>query len=73
MGLVNLKANEVIHKKGDKVETIEIVVKGKVCITVDDSSITVEVGAILGCCEVPGKEYCYNYKALEDSAVFSVV
>ncbi len=71
MGLVNLKTNEVIHKKGDKVETIEIVVKGKVCITVDDSSITVEVGAILGCCEVPGKEYCYNYKALEDSAVFS--
>ena len=71
MGLVNLKPNEIIHKKGDKVETVEIVVKGKVIIELEDGSIPAEVGTILGCCEQPGEEYYYNYKACEESAVFS--
>ncbi|WP_026494810.1 cyclic nucleotide-binding domain-containing protein [Butyrivibrio sp. WCD3002] len=71
MGLVNLKANEIIHKKGDTVETIEIVVKGKVCVTIDGESITVEVGGILGAAEHPGKKYAFTYTSMEESAVYS--
>jgi len=71
MGLINLKPNEIIHKSGDKVETVEIVVKGKVIIELEDGSIPAEVGTILGCCEKPGEEFVYTYKAVEESAVFS--
>ncbi len=71
MGLINLKPNEVIHKEGDKVETVEIVVKGKVIIEIEDGYIPAEVGTILGCSEQPGEEYFFTYKAVEESAVFS--
>ena len=71
MGLVNLKANQVIHKKGDKVETLEIVVKGKVSAAGEEHSIIIEVGGIIGSVEHPGQEYGYTFTAVEDSAVYS--
>ena len=35
MGLIQLKKNEVIHRKGDTVQTLEILVKGKVAVSID--------------------------------------
>ncbi len=71
MGIINLKSNETIHKRGEKVETIEIIVKGKVSVSVDDSFIVLDVGGIIGCIEHPGQTYEYTYKSLEDSAIYS--
>ncbi len=71
MGLINLKKNEVLHKAGEKVDTIEIVLKGRVSITIDGESIITEAGGILGAGEHPGQPYSYNYVAADDSAVFS--
>ena len=71
MGLINVKANEVIHKKGDCVKTIEIVVKGKVSVNSDESSIIMEAGGIIGTIEHPGQNYFYTYTAIVDSTVFS--
>ena len=71
MGLIQLKKNEVIHRKGDTVQTLEILVKGKVAVTIDGESIELDVGGILGCCEHPGEQYLFTYTAVEESSVFS--
>ncbi len=71
MGLITLKQNQVLHKSGDIVETLEIVVKGSVSVIIEGESIIVGVGGILGAPEHPGSEYVYTYTALEDTSVFS--
>lgn len=71
MGLITLNPNQVLHKTGDKVETLEIVVKGSVSVIMEGESIVVGVGGILGAPEHPGAEYVYTYTALEETSVFS--
>ncbi|WP_022760241.1 hypothetical protein [Butyrivibrio sp. AD3002] len=71
MGLIALAKNQVLHKCGDKVETLEIVVKGSVCIAIEGESVEVGIGGILGVGEHPGDEYIYTYTANEESSVFS--
>ena len=71
MGLLSLNPNQVLHKSGDKVETLEIVVKGSVSIAIDGERINVGIGGILGAGEHPGGEYIYTYTANEETSVFS--
>ena len=71
MGLLTLNPNQVLHKSGDKVETLEIVVKGSVSIAIDGESIDVGIGGILGAGEHPDSTYIYTYTANEESSVFS--
>ncbi|WP_051204495.1 Crp/Fnr family transcriptional regulator [Butyrivibrio sp. VCD2006] len=71
MGLLTLNPNQVLHRSGDKVETLEIVVKGSVSIAIEGEAIDVGVGGILGCAERPGETYIYTYTAKEESSVFS--
>ncbi|MCR5102419.1 MAG: hypothetical protein K6B41_13800 [Butyrivibrio sp.] len=72
MGLVALKKGEVLHRAGsDKVETLEIVIKGSVNVANQFSNIDFGVGGILGIPEVPEKKYSFTYQAQEDSSVYS--
>ncbi|WP_408070897.1 hypothetical protein [Butyrivibrio sp. JL13D10] len=71
MGLITLNQNQILHKAGDKVETLEIVVKGSVSIAIDGESISIGIGGILGAPEHPGSTYTYTYTALEETSVFS--
>lgn len=71
MGLITLNPNQVLHKCGDKVETLEIVVKGSVSVIIEGEAIVVGIGGILGAPEHPGSEYVYTYTALEETSVYS--
>ncbi len=71
MGLITLNSNQVIHRSGDKVESLEIVVKGSVSVSANGQSITIGTGGILGVAEKPGAEYIFTYSANEDSSIFS--
>lgn len=70
MGLIQLKPNEILHKKGDAVETLEIIVKGKMSISIEGGNIVLEVGGIVGACENPGEVHNYTCQALEETSVF---
>ncbi len=72
MGLLKLEKGQIFHKAGnDIVETVEVLVKGRVRISSTYSSIILNVGAFIGAVETPGQPYSYTYEALEESAVYS--
>lgn len=72
MGLVELKKGQVLHKAGrDIVEDLEIVVKGNIRISTDNSSIVAGIGGFLGLAEKPREYYIYTYTALDDVSVYS--
>ena len=71
MGMTNLTKGTVVHKSGDTVETLEIVLKGKVVATDGDSEILLPSGSIIGLFEVPDAEYIYDYVTKEDVTIFS--
>ena len=72
MGLLKLEKGQIFHKAGtDIVETVEILVKGRVRISSTYSSVVLNVGAFIGVVETPGHPYVYTCEALEESAVYS--
>lgn len=72
MGVVALQKGEVLHRAGDKtVGTIEVVLKGKLMLTLGDLKLPMGVGSIVGTMETPGKEYVFSYEALEECSVYS--
>ncbi|WP_051656676.1 Crp/Fnr family transcriptional regulator [Butyrivibrio sp. AE3004] len=71
MGLITLNPNQILHKAGDKVETLEIIVKGSVSISIDGKFVPVGIGTLLGCAEKPGENYAYTYTANEETSVYS--
>ncbi len=72
MGLLKLEKGQIFHKAGtDIVETVEVLVKGRVRISSTYSSIILNVGAFIGAVETPGQPYSYTCEALEESAVYS--
>ena len=72
MGLIKLEKGQILHKAGsDIVETLEVLVKGSLKISSSYSSITLNVGSLVGIVETPGKPYDYTIEAIEESAVYS--
>ncbi|WP_026651102.1 hypothetical protein [Butyrivibrio proteoclasticus] len=72
MGLLKLEKGQILHKSAaDTVSTIEVLVKGRLKISNQYSSIELSVGGFVGIVEKPGKPYIYTYEALEESAVYS--
>ena len=72
MGLVTLTKGQIVHKAmSDTVNTLEILVKGKIKATDQFTSFVINVGGIIGLVESPSKEYQYTYEVLEDSSVYT--
>lgn len=72
MGLQTIAKGQILHKAAsDSVNTVEVLVKGKIKIYDQYTQVVLNVGGIIGLIETPGKEYSYTYEALEDSAVYS--
>ncbi|MBR4668071.1 MAG: hypothetical protein IKO76_04865 [Butyrivibrio sp.] len=72
MGLVKLEKGQILHKAGnDTVNTIEVLVKGKVKVSNQYTSLIIDVGAFIGIAENPGSPYIYTYVAEEESAIYS--
>ena len=71
MGLIDLKNTDRLHSISDKVEKIEIVLRGKIRLYNSVISIELGTGTILGLNEPAGSEYEYNYEAVCEAAVYS--
>ena len=71
MGLIDLKNADRLHSISDKVEKIEIVLRGKIRLYNSVISIELGTGTILGLNEPAGSEYEYNYEAVGEAAVYS--
>ena len=71
MKVQELKKGEVLHKQGQKVETIEIISKGTIRISNEYSSLDLTGGQICGLSETPGKDFLFSYEALSDATIIS--
>lgn len=70
MEKVNIEKGHVLHRKDEPVETVEIILKGGVCLT-NGHDITLQAGqgTILGAFHQAGEPYQYDYAASEDSTL----
>ena len=73
MAKQELKANDKIHGVGEKVTTIEIVLKGSVSQSIPGKGtpVVLRVGSIIGLAETPNEPYQYQYVASSDSVIYS--
>ena len=73
MAVTEIKAGEIIHNIGDIVDSIDIVLKGTVHMSIpnEDGGITLGVGSIIGLSETPGDTHRFTYTAPDGASVFS--
>ncbi len=73
MAVYEIKPGESVHKAGDLVDTIDIVVKGNVSMTLQGTteSVTLGVGSIIGVFETPGGNHRFTYTSSSGASVFS--
>ena len=72
MGLQTFKAGVTLHSAGsDRVDTLEILVKGRVQIDNGIVTLNAGTGAILGLGETPGTPYKFTYTATSDAQIIS--
>ena len=73
MGMQTCSANSQIHGAGEKVGTLEIILKGSVRMTYPGNKepIVLKTGSILGLAEKPGGKFVFNYEANEDCTIYS--
>lgn len=71
MGKIDIAKGQTLHKKGDTVKDVAIILKGSFIIR-DGDDITLKAGngAILGAFQSGGEAYRYDYIADEDSTLF---
>ncbi len=68
MGLTEFVSGDMIHTRGEKVETLEILLKGTVNAVCGNGVVTLRTGAIIGSFENP--EYLFDYEADSDVSLF---
>lgn len=67
----DIAQGQVLHRQGDIVNTLEIILKGSISIKRDDIvSVQAVSGAIIGAFDRAGRHYAYEYTASEDSTLF---
>ena len=65
-----IRKGQVLHKKGDEVKTIEILLSGALSMTDGgDVNVRLNSGSIAGAVYLPGDTYTFDYVALEDSTL----
>ena len=70
MALVTLTKGQLLHQASKGVvNSLDILVKGKVRATDQFTTFPVGVGGIIGLAETPSKEYQYTYEAIEDTTI----
>ncbi|SHK33472.1 hypothetical protein SAMN05216582_102145 [Selenomonas ruminantium] len=71
MGKLDIAKGQFLHKKGDEVKDIAIILKGSFILT-DGDAITLQAnnGTIIGAFHPSGSHYHYNYQAAEDCTLF---
>lgn len=67
----DIAQGQVLHRQGDIVNTLEIILKGSISIKRDEAvSVQAVSGAIIGAFDRAGRHYAYEYTASEDSTLF---
>lgn len=68
MKKVTIKKGQILHKKGEEVKSLEIILSGGIMMT-DGNNIEVRLdsGTIAGAIYLPGKMYVFDYVAVEDT------
>ncbi|MBE6100438.1 MAG: hypothetical protein E7197_10375 [Anaerovibrio sp.] len=71
MGKIDITKGQILHKKGDVVKDVAIILKGSFLIKNDeDITLKADNGSILGAFQKCGEAYKYDYVANEDSTLF---
>ena len=71
MGKREISKGQILHHKGETVESVAIILKGSFTIRhSDDLALAVGKGTILGAFHESGSLYDYDYVAAEDSTIF---
>ena len=72
MGKFEVKKGQVLHKQGEPVECLDLLLKGSVSVhSGADVALQAGTGAILGAFVPAGGTYSYTYTASEDGMLFS--
>ncbi len=72
MGKIDITKGQVLHRKGDPVTDVAILLRGSCYVKInDDITITAGQGAILGAFHPQGGQYQYDYIAAEDGTLFA--
>ncbi|TYZ30716.1 hypothetical protein FZ041_01170 [Selenomonas caprae] len=70
MEKIKLSKGQVLHKKGDSVSTLEILLAGALTLTDgDDVEVSLGSGSIVGPAYVPAETYRFDYIAREESTL----
>lgn len=73
MEKIRLGKGEVLHKKGEEVKKLEIVLSGALAMTDgDEVDVRLGGGAIAGAIYLPGDMYTFDYVAREDSTLITL-
>ena len=68
---VTYEKGTVLHKPGDEVLNLDIIVSGKVEVSIDGFSFTMKKSCIIGLFEMPFTPYSYEYTVIEDVNIIS--
>ena len=71
MGIRELKKDEVLHSSGERVQKLEIVLKGNIRVCSSEGGTVLKTGSIIGAAENVGEAYAFDYKADTDASVYS--
>ena len=71
MGIRELKKDEVLHTIGERVQKLDIVLKGTIRVSNSDGGMVLKTGAIIGAAEKPDEGYTFDYKADSDASVYT--
>lgn len=66
----SLSSGEVLYEKGDAVDSIGLLVKGRVEAVADGVSAVLSSGNFLGICDVEGGNHTFTYTAKDDVTVY---
>ncbi|MCR5641176.1 MAG: hypothetical protein K6G04_07490, partial [Lachnospiraceae bacterium] len=71
MAMIECAAGTKVHNVGQKVETVEIVLKGSIRMVVGDDGVELKQGSIIGLTETPSGSFAFSYEAITDATLYS--
>ena len=71
MALEQWTKDQVIHREGEPIKNLEIVISGRIRMKKGEKFITLNAGSIIGMIEHAGGAYGYSYIAAEDAATYA--
>lgn len=68
-----IRKNQVLHRKGEKVQTLEIILSGALLMTDgDEVEVRLGSGTVAGAIYLPGETYAFDYVAAEDATLMTM-